>query len=328
MVLRKLLCFSLLSALFMGPAVALAQQTLPNTLVLSLSPQNPRPGELVTVEVKTTSYDLSRADIGWLKDKNLAESGLGLTKYTFKAGTRGETTEVTVIVRTENELVFERSVLVRPATVDIIWETNNVSHPFYKGKSLYSQLSVIKFIAMPELVDQDGLFIPAENIYYTWKKDNEVLGSKSGYGKNSLLIDEVVLRTPLEIEVLAESKDRNYAASGKLSVDTVNPTILAYEDSPLYGTLFNRALVGNFSLGSKEISIEVYPFYFNTANRNALAYTWRINGRAVSGFEGPYLTLRNTTESTGSSRIRLDVSNPKSLVESASENFTITFGSN
>lgn len=326
MIRKGYLAFVFVAAFLIGTSSVLAQQGLPNPLVLSITPTNPKPEESVTVEVKTISWDLTRSDIGWLENGEFRESGVGLTKHTFTAGKTGEETQITVIVKNPGGLILEKTIIVRPGSVDIVWETQGLTHPFYKGKSLYTYLGVIRFTAFPEIVDANGILIPASDIYYTWKKNNEVLGSKSGYGKSSLLIDEIILQTPFTIEVLAESRDQAYAASGKVSVGVTEPSILLYEDNPLYGILFNKALTGNFSLLSKELTIEAFPFYFNVNKRSDLTYTWRIGGRQASGFDGPYLTVRDAGNGTGSAGIRLDVSNPESLVEGASGSFTVKFG--
>jgi hypothetical protein len=330
---RLLLSLTALGMLCIGTLVSAQQPDFgspdtsnPVPLVLIVTPENPKPNTLVTVEVATSETDLNQATIEWLNDGRLSESGLGKITHTVRTGPAGSAIRITAVVRPSDGSVHEESITLRPATLDLIWESQSTVPPFYKGKALYTQLNQVKVIAMPELIDSNGDQISSNDIKFTWMKGSEVLGDFSGFGRNTLTLVGPVLRPPLDISATVESRDGVYSAEGTIEIDVFDPTVLVYENSPLYGVLFNTAIAQNFSLTSQEVSFEAYPYFFGQTNRNKLTYQWSVNGTVSEGFKSSYLTLRNVSGQAGSGSIALDVTDGDKLVYGANTEFGITFG--
>lgn len=299
-----------------------------NALVLIVSPQNPKPNSYASIEVKTVLTDLTQANIGWLENGKLSESGVGKTRHTLLVGKTGSSVTVTSVVQAENSLVYEQSVVIRPESVDLIWESPSSVPPFYRGKALYTESSGIKIIAMPEIIGADGKKIATTNLFYKWRKDTTILGSLSGYGHSSLLIQESVLRTPFLIGVTATSKDGLYTAEGSISLDTVEPQVFVYEHSPLYGILFNHAIQNSFSLTARELVLEAFPFFFSASTREKLNYVWSVNGTQTEGSPGTSLTLRSPEGEKGTASVYLSVTGNENFGEGATAGIKLDFGSN
>src|SRR6185436_13401407 len=55
------------------------------TVILDLTPKNPKPGEQVTAEILTTSFDIERTDIAWFENGELVQRGVGQKRHLFTA---------------------------------------------------------------------------------------------------------------------------------------------------------------------------------------------------------------------------------------------------
>lgn len=310
----------------LAATVAYAQSGGGNQVVLVITPQNPRPNTEATIEVKAIFTELERANIGWLENGKLSESGLGKTIHRFVVGDVGSSIEITVVASSVEGIVYEKSITVRPELVDVVWETTTTVPPFYRGKALHTMFGGLRIVAVPTIVDEFGEKIDPKELYYTWKKDTTVFGSKSGYGKQSFVFSDPEFRYPLEISVSVSDKSGLFSADQTVFIDAAEPMALLYENSPLYGILFNRAIRSEFVLTGREATFELFPYFFNTRSRNNLTYSWTVNGAEATEFKGPYLTVRNVGGGSGTASASFDVQNLEKLLEGASGGLTIKFG--
>ena len=295
-------------------------------LLLVLTPERPKPNSVAMVEVKTTVFDLNRTTIGWLEDGKLMESGIGKTRHQFVAGKTGSSLILTAVVQTPEGGVVETSITVHPASVDLVWESPSTVPPFYRGKALYVMFGKLSITAIPDVIDQDGIQIPDSNLIYTWYKNTEILAKSSGYGRNVLVFSSPELRLPFTISVDVDLPDKTPVANETITINGSDPTVLMYENSPLYGILFNREVGTRATLTSKEITFEVFPYFFNTTNRNRLTYIWNINYIPASGFNGPFITLRDTGNQAGVSSVSVEVVNGNLFTEDITKAISINFG--
>ncbi len=294
-------------------------------LVFNVTPENPAPNTYASISVATTFFDLTTATIAWLENGKLAESGIGKTTHRVLMGKSGSSMVVSAVVKTLDGAIYEKQIAFRPTNVDLIWESPSSAPPFYKGKSLYGLFGQARIIAIPAITGADGKTISPRNILYKWSKNDEPLADHSGYGRNVFLLDTAELRTPIDISADVSTLDNNYRASGKVTLDTAEPLVLLYENSPLYGILFNHAITGMFSLVDKEATIEAFPYFFTVNDRNKLTYDWSVNGATTENFKGPSLTLRKESSEQGSAKVYLNVNNDASLIERGDSEFTISF---
>ncbi len=309
-----------------GSGALPVQPGVADPLILSLSPQYPKPGDIVIVEVKTTVFDLQQADIGWMEDGKLLESGLAYTKHTLVAGSTGSVKVVTAIVRDINGSIYEKSIEIRPAVVDVVWESSTSIPVFYKGKALYSQLGKVRVVALPELTDKLGRRLDPTELYFTWSENNEVQGDQSGYGRDVLIIDQPIFRTPYTVSVVIKTRDGLISARGETRISTSQPLSLIYENSPLYGILFNQAVRGGFTLDGPEVTLEAVPYFFNAVSVSSLNFSWSVNYQNVDAFTSSFLTVRNIGTDSGNAPVSVNIVNPQSLAEAARSAFTVNFG--
>src|SRR5688572_30440249 len=130
--LKKLFFFTLL-CFFLSSGLTYAQSLgdLPGSdpLIVKISPENPRPGQRVTVSIESYAIDLERSTIVWALDGIEAQRGSAMKSYMFTAGKAGSEQRVTVSVTTVNSTTLTKTVYIRPNDVEIIWQSRSYTPP-------------------------------------------------------------------------------------------------------------------------------------------------------------------------------------------------------
>ncbi len=320
----------LLSLLIFTPTV-FGQSTLGTGVTVSMDPQMPAPGQMVTIMVESFSTDLNQATFTWLVNGVVKKQGKAIKTFTLTAGAVGSTQMVEVDIDTKDIGNVAKRLVVAPAGVEVIEQADSSVPPFYKGKALSSPQGQVILIALPTLVTQSGRRLSSAEIVFTWKQNGKVLGDKSGLGKDTLSVTTpFIAEQILEINVEASSPENNLYATKKYFIQTGTPKIIFYENSPLLGILSNRALKNSYTLTKDEITITAYPFFFapSVLNDPATNFNWSINGSPVepTGASRNILTLRKPGGVSGISIVSLSLQNIKRVFESASQSLQVGFG--
>lgn len=294
---------------------------------VSLTPEHPKPGQTVTIEIESYSINLNSSAISWLVDGAVAKQGVGQKTFDVIAGKAGRSTNVRIVVNGNTGAYGEKTVVIRPADVDIVWEAASYTPPFYKGKAMHSFQSDVTFIAMPNLISGDGVRLSAKNVVYTWKRDGQVLGDSSGFGKQTLTLVANAIIKPMNVEVEVASQDGTVRAKNGVQVFPRSPELLLYEDQPLLGIRFERALEGTYALSGDEVKVAAFPFFTSSDERNSssLNFRWSMNNRELTSSDS-FITLRSERGQTGTAAITLTASHFKKFLQSATKSFTVQFG--
>lgn len=293
-----------------------------------ITPASPGADENVFVKLESFSFDLNSSEIILALDGAIKSKGIGKKSFYFKTGKIGSVSLIKAIIKTKDGRTIEKSLVVRPAGVDLLWEAKTYAPPFYKGKALYGHQSFITVIAMPDMIGANGVRIKPENMTYKWTKDSKVLGDVSGYGKNSFSFSKSVISHSPEIKVEVMSPDKKIKATGRITLDSVEPKILIYENNPLYGIIYEKAIVGDFNLDGNEITLASAPYFFSLedANNGKIQYNWNMNGKKInSKDEEKQKTFRNTEGKKGSAAISLDLQNDAKVLQGARTNILLKF---
>ncbi|MDO8569322.1 MAG: hypothetical protein Q7R89_00845 [bacterium] len=207
-------------------------------------------------------------------------------------------------------------------SVDLLWQGDTYTPPFYQGKSLWSNQSRITFLAIPQ-----GLGNPA-NLNYKWTKNGTVLGNINGVGKNTLSFTDSILSRPQTIEVdIISSNQGAVLASASVFVAPISPVLAIYENSPLYGFMFHKETSGIHELKEKEVTFTAFPLFFSVSNRGggAVNYEWRTNIGEEAGTRNS-VTYRAPDDAKGTSQVEVSASHKDKIVQSSSKSFLIKFG--
>jgi hypothetical protein len=150
-------------------------------------PEVPPPLQNVTLTLSSYATDINSAFVIWKVAGKTELSGTGAKKFQVTTGETGSTTVIDVTIRPVTGEIIQKQYVIRPADIDILWEgADSYVPPFYKGRALPTSEGLIKVLAIPQVKD-GALQTDVNNFVFKWKRDDKVIQSGSGYGKNSLI---------------------------------------------------------------------------------------------------------------------------------------------
>lgn len=308
---------ALACACFLGvslfPFLSFAQtslflETFQADLTLRSTPQFPAPGQTVRFSVQSSLFDLPSSEISWYVNNELAAQGVGRSDVDIAAGPLGSETFVRVEVRREGASATASGV-IRPTSVDLLWEGDTYVPPFYQGRALPSAGGSVRLYAVPHF-QSAGANAPIDpsELFYTWKKDGRTLTSLSGKGRYSVMIDGPVLFGTDIVSVEVKTADGVLQGSASVRLASVEPSLVLYEEHPIFGVLFHRAVENGATFPETEVGFVAIPYYAPVQNLQTqlLAYNWRVNGSSVSSNQArPNTITLNAAGSDGRATLEL-----------------------
>ncbi len=298
-------------------------------LDLTVSTENPAPGQTITITAKSYTIDINSAKVSWAVNGVSSKSGTGETKLEINAPELGKTMTIRAMATTPEGRSVVASITVGSGSVDLILEADGHVPPLFKGKVFPVYQNAVKIIAVPHIANANGTEYDPKTLVYQWKKNDRALEDQSGYGKQSITLVGDIVPRPYDITVDVISRDGVAHSQGRTGVVVGEPSIGFYVDDPLYGTLFNKAIGSIIRIGSqKETSILATPFGFNkTADgTGGLEWSWSINNSAHSELSSSQsVILRAPDDTSGSSNIRLEIRNTDKILQGANAGFSAAF---
>jgi hypothetical protein len=290
-------------------------------------PENPAPGESVTINLNSYYMDLNALKITWLIGGKSVLSGIGEKSYSLTAPAAGSEITVTIQVASGGA-GLETKVVIHPSVMVVLWQADDsYVPPFYKGKAMPTPDSAIKIVAMPEIKTSSG-YINPKNMTYSWRQDYTNDQQASGYGKNYFAYTSDYLDASNYIEVSAMTIDQKYSSVADVTVGTFSPKLVFYKTDENLGTLFENALSNGHNIVNKEI-IFAAPYFISPKDIRIprLVWTWSINDQAVenTGFQKNVLPLQVESGVSGTSKIKLEIENKDKIFETASSELNVEF---
>lgn len=289
-------------------------------ITISANPTVPQPGDLVTVTLQAPPIDLNKSLITWKLNGKTVSSGTGNISFKFNAGPLGKSDDINATIETETN-TYTQNLSLGSSEVDLLMQGGSYVPPFFEGRPLWSRQSQLLITAIPHV---SGNSSNPSSFTYKWIKDGTVLGSQSGAGKNTLVISDSVISMPIILEVDVYANRDTLVASAQKTFIPSGVSMLVYENNPLYGFMFNRAVSSDFNMEDKEVTFAAFPLFFNTANRldPNLTYAWKTS---ADKDDTPSVTYR-APESSGSSAVTTSITNESSILQRTSMKFNIQFG--
>ncbi|HEC30499.1 MAG TPA: hypothetical protein ENI66_00600, partial [Candidatus Yonathbacteria bacterium] len=220
-----------------------AKGTLEGTLSMDMDPEYPEPNESTSIKLSSTLVDLNRSEIFWYANNNIIASGTGKKEIEVEAGKLGSTTILSVIVKTNDGLRLNKEITIRPSELTLIWEAESYTPPFYKGKALLSPESSVRIVALPVFV-ANGANIPKETLVYIWRLNGKIV--LSGVGETTLEVKGPKPYGNLDISLETSSPSGSIIKTTNIGIGVSSPEIIFYEDRPLEGINYNKALTNEF----------------------------------------------------------------------------------
>lgn len=353
--IKKLLLFVLIFTLCISTTQSLAQETpyfgetastgepgvgdpsvpftskfpqIKEQVVSEVSPEIPKPGDEVTITTELYGdIDLNTTLITWKIDGVVTLKGVGKKEFVFIMGNSGKVTTVDFEASPSNAPAITKTFTFAPVDVDILWQANTYTPPFYKGKALFTPEANVTFIAVPNILI-GGKRVDPSDVVYKWKVDRTVDGENSGFGKSSYdYTGSIILRpTLIQAEVYAAANSAFKGMNG-FQISHVFPQALIYEDSPLYGILFNRALRNQHTIKDDEVELSIIPYFFSTDGKNeAVTYKWNLNNAALAipSFQNSAI-FRRKDDKKGTAMVSLTIGNPSKILQKATTALGLIF---
>jgi len=324
--MKLLLKISILTILLTLSSVSFAQvQTPIDGVTIDTDISNPRPGQIIEVFIESYSFDLNASSIVWIVDGKTYNQGIGMKSIDIVAPKLGVKMTVNAVIKGSDGREVQKSMSVKTASVDIIWESYGYTHPFYEGKIPFVYQNSVKLTAIPHIAKNSTEEIDPKTLVYSWKRGGKYIDGGQGYGKQSVIIPADDLPKNVEITVDITNREQTQYTMGSMTLVPAEPSISFYEEDSLYGILYNKALSGDVTLKNTEMKILSVPFGFNLTDRD-ITYAWMINTIEQSNLmKNRSITIRTKGDVEGKSNIDLDIRNQDDILQGARNSFSISF---
>lgn len=272
-------------------------QLVPDALSLIASPSSPSPGQTVTVQAATPTFDKNAAFFSWSINGKVRSdlSGAGKDLITFVADTVGSQTRVAVDISRSGSEGRSVSLTIVTSDLSLPWFAETYVPKWYKGKALPVVDSVVRVVAIPQVVLGGGTVRP-EDLIYQWGLDDEE-NALSGIGQRVFRVKVSDLPgASHHVQVTVEDQGKRIQKSGELFIVPIaGPRVTVYEVSPL-GGVNPRVAVSVISTNKRGLmDFSVEPFFFSASTRKLLSYKWSVGGSGVRGAPtNPNLITLNT----------------------------------
>lgn len=294
-----------------------------SALTIALNPAYPAPGDQVQLTLRSPSYDLDRSYITWRANGTIIAEGEGAVAAKATAGALGSAVSIEATV--ENADISATAVArIIPASVDLIWESDSLVPPFYRGRALPSAGTSLRMQAIARF----GNSVPDNQITYTWKRNGAVLSSLSGRGRSSITIGSPALFGSDIITVEASTAGGQLAGAASVRIASIEPELALYQRHPLFGVEYHKAIGAVAQIPQAEVTFHAVPYFADAARPTdpALEYGWQVNQRGVQ--EDPARSNEITIDASnaaGVALIRLALSHASNLFFSADGTWNVTF---
>lgn len=276
--IQQLSLVLLVTVLFLLP-LPLAAQVFDLSLSANKSTFNARDRVVITAE--SNSVDLETADIEWVVNNTPLSRGVGLTSQPIVLGVVGESTEVTVSVYEDEDVLLTTSTLtIAPATVSIHWESNGYTNPFYRGRALATPGTEVTVEARAFFVDGDGNVYPPQQLYYTWSRNNRVDQRISGLGASYITLRDLPPHNDTIISVSVSHPTKGVRAENQTRIPSTAIRPLLYPVHPVLGIDFSHAVSSLFYPDELEKTFALIPQFAPIKNffDNNVTIAWFVNG--------------------------------------------------
>ena len=212
--------------------------------------------------------------------------------------------------------------------VDILWQGDVYAPPFYQGRELWTNQSEIIIQAIPHIKDGVGGELNPTTLTYKWWKNSTVLGTANGVGKNSITFTGSIIDRPQVIKIEILNSDGALLASASKEFSPVVPSLLVYENNPLYGIMFNKEVGSSYKMTDSEITFIAFPLFFSSLEKDPefLKYNWRTNAGGAGNTSS--VTYKSPENTSGSARISVRISNEDRIIQSSEKSFLLNFNEN
>lgn len=306
--------FTILAAVLVLPVAAGAQalgEVGTNDFTVTVSPQYPAPNSQATLSFTSSVIDLANSSVVVAVDgKDIYEGSV--RPVAVSLGGTGRVTDVAVTV-TSGDISYDQTLSIQPQDVVLVAEPISSAPVLYRGKPSVPTGGDVRVVAVANMRDASGRAINPSALSYAWTVDDTRISNSSGIGKSALIVASPFLYRLRAVSVAVTSQDGSLVGGASLSLSAKDPSVRVYENDPLLGILFDRAIVSGYAIRGAEATLYAAPFSFPTTSGLPLL-RWFLNGDSAE--TGSSITLRPTGSGEGTASL--------SMVASGGGNTTAT----
>ncbi len=306
------------------PSASSAQETNliygEQALTVDLEPAFPSPEQSFTATVNDYSLPVQGAGIRWFIDGEFQPETKNQRSISLVAKPSGKKTEIELVLDLPSGRTITAKRIVEPVYLDVIIEPQTRTPAFYRGRALPSIGSQINATAV---VNGNG--IPASELLYTWRINNETLEGGAVRGKNSVSFTMPRGKfSTLSLEVRRVTGET--LAKRLLDVANNDPVLRFYEINTLLG-MSTRSVRDTFTLVGNSVTLRAEPYYLDITTYNQPDFLeWSIDNSTTRNPGGnPYEVTLSSANLGGSSKIGFHVRNTTQVLQGVKGDFRVTY---
>lgn len=315
----------LLSIIGIFFSVSLSQAVAATDISLTVFPETPAPFSDVRITLQSYMVDINTASITWYVRGAEFKSGFGEKSITVAAGGIGSTLPVRARITLNTGDVYETTVTISPQSVDMIWESvESYIPPFYEGKALPGEGSVVKVTALPTIYNGTSIVSPAA-ASYAWYLNGQFMESVSGAKKQSALIPLSVLEEKATVRVRVTVQGGPVVEKSlNIYPHTIMPLLYPYDAT--LGANLARSFSQRIEI-VRDTIFSLQPYYLSTRNGldQSSSYTWFLDGLPVTPEEKTLLAVRPKENSQGARVLVITIENLKRKLQKAELSSEVIF---
>ncbi len=299
------------------------------SLSIRMAPQFPQSGDTVSLTVTSPILDISQSEVTWHSQKETLAEGRGVDTVYITLGALGTETTIEVFVTTSDTNASGRVTII-PTEIDLLVDSDAYIPPFYRGRALPSVGTTVHFEAKPHFILPSGARIANEDIVFTWRKNKEIIPGLSGRGRATARIPIQHMYGSDVVSVDVRTDDYSLSNQATFTLTPIKPIVTLYQNHPLFGLMYHRALGAASAFTENEITFEAVPYFVQAddAADPALTLDWRVNGQAVpSGNTRESSITINADNSSGSALLQLRLTHKTNYFLDSQGSWDITLSS-
>ncbi len=289
-----------------------------SSFTLSVDPQYPAPYSMATISVSSNTLDLANSTMTLtVGGKQIYQGSIQPTTVTL--GKAGSATTVVAII-SSGGTTYNQTVSIQTQEVSLIAEPVSSVPPLYAGKPSVPMEGSTRIVAVANFRNAKGGAIDPTTLSYAWTVDDTHIANSSGVGKSAVIVASPLPYRGRTVSVAITSRDGTLVGGDILSLSPQEPFVRIYENDPLLGIRFDRALLDTYTVSTEST---LYGASFSIPITNGAPFLqWFVNG--TSAQTGSSITLRPTGSGEGSASLSLTASSGSDT--RATANLSLTFG--
>lgn len=309
---------------FLSPFATTAQSLdgslgITDSFTVSVNPQYPTPNSQAALSFLSSTLDLTNAVMAVSVGGKQTYKG-SVRPIAVPLGGAGSVTSIVVTI-TSGDTQYRQSLAIQPQDVSLIAEPVASAPALYLGKPLIPLEGNVRVVAMANVRDAAGKIVNPANLSYLWTVDGARIANSSGIGKSVVIVASPLQYRERPVSVTIQSQNGSLVGGSNLSLVSSEPSVRIYENDPLLGIRFNRALSGTHDISRTEATLYAAPFSMSILD-GAPLLQWFLNGAPAQ--TGNSITLRPAGSGQGDASLSLTAKAGASTMATA--NLFLSFG--